>query len=98
MEIANSKLRAWFFTAGELLCSFYFLFSLCLGAYFVFKGEMTVGSLLIYLNLVNYLVNPLTGLASMWASFQRSATAVERLSTVLDLEPESHGLPSTIRL
>ena len=94
LEIANSKLRAWFFTAGELLCSFYFLFSLCLGAYFVFKGEMTVGSLLIYLNLVNYLVNPLTGLASMWASFQRSATAVERLSTVLDLEPESHGLPS----
>ncbi|WP_152534740.1 ABC transporter ATP-binding protein [Bacillus cihuensis] len=94
LEIANSKLRAWFFTAGELLCSFYFLFSLCLGAYFVFTGEMTVGSLLIYVNLVNYLVNPLTGLAAMWASFQRSATAVERLSTVLDLEPESYGLPS----
>lgn len=94
LEISNSKLRAWFFTAGELLCSFYYLFSLCLGAYFVFKGEMTVGSLLIYVNLVNYLINPLTGLASMWASFQRSATAVERLSTVLDLEPESKGLPS----
>ena len=46
------------------------------------------------MNLVNYLVNPLMGLASMWASFQRSATAVERLSTVLDLHPESDTLPT----
>ncbi len=94
LERANSKLRAWFFTAGELLSSFSFLFSLCLGAYFVFRGEMTVGTLLIFINLVNYLVSPLMGLASIWASFQRSATAVERLSTVLDLHPESDTLPT----
>lgn len=94
LERANSKLRAWFYTAGELLSSFSFIFSLCLGAYFVFKGEMTVGSLLIFINLVNYLVRPLIGLANMWASFQRSATAVERLSTVLDLHPESDTLPT----
>lgn len=94
LERENAKLRAWFYTAGELLSSFSFLVGLCLGAYFVFKGEMTVGSLLIFINLVNYLVSPLMGLASMWASFQRSATAVERLSIVLDLHPESDTLPS----
>lgn len=94
LERANSKLRAWFLTAGELLSSFSFIFSLCLGAYFVFTGEMTVGSLLIFINLVNYLVSPLMSLAGMWASFQRSVTAVERLSTVLDIKPESDTLPS----
>ncbi|MFJ8265554.1 ABC transporter ATP-binding protein [Peribacillus asahii] len=94
LEMSNSKLRGWFYITGELLSSFCYLFSLCMGAYFVFKGEMTVGSLLIFSNLVHYLVNPLTGLASMWAGFQRSATAVERLSTVLDLGPDSLTLPT----
>ncbi|MEH6949654.1 ABC transporter ATP-binding protein, partial [Bacillus sp. JJ634] len=92
LEKANAKLRGWFFTAGELLSSFSYLFSLCLGAYFVYKGEMTVGSLLIFFNLVNYLVSPLTGIAGLWASFQRSATAVERLFSVLGITPESSKL------
>ena len=43
---------------------------------------------------MQHLINPLTGLAGLWGSFQSSASAVERISNVLDVVPESSELPS----
>ncbi|MGV3464798.1 MAG: ABC transporter ATP-binding protein [Heyndrickxia sp.] len=84
LELSNAKLSGWFYSAGQLVCSVIYIVSLCLGAYYVLKGEMKVGSLLIFVNLVNHLVYPLTGLASQWAGFQRSVTSMERLLKILE--------------
>lgn len=84
LELSNAKLSGWFYSAGQLVSSIIYLISLCLGAYYVLKGEMQVGSLLIFVNLVNHLVYPLTGLASQWAGFQRSVTSMERLLKILE--------------
>ncbi|CAG9613440.1 Putative multidrug export ATP-binding/permease protein [Bacillus rhizoplanae] len=89
LELDNTKLGGWFYAGGQAVSSFTFLISLCLGAYFVSDGVMSVGSLLTFINLVNHLVYPLTGLAGQWAGFQRSITAVERLLKILELPTES---------
>ena len=92
LELENTKLGGWFYAGGQAVSSFTFLISLCLGAYFVSDGVMSVGSLLTFINLVNHLVYPLTGLASQWAGFQRSITAVERLLQILELPTESRNV------
>lgn len=94
LEIENAKLQGWYYSGGQLVSSITYLISLCLGAYFVSKNTMTVGSLLMFVNLVNYLVYPLTGLAGQWAGFQRSITAIERVMNVLEQPTDSKILPS----
>lgn len=94
LELENSKLQGWFNAGGSLLSSVTFYSCLLLGAYYVSLDMMTVGSLLTFVNLVNHLVYPLTGLAGQWAGFQHSVTAVERILSVLEEEPGSENLPN----
>ena len=94
LELKNAKLQGWYSSAGYLLNSIVFLFSLCLGAYLVSEKTMTVGTLLTFTNLVGYLVYPLTGLASQWASFQRSIAAMERVIDLLEKPVASNELSS----
>ena len=94
LELKNAKLQGWYSSAGYLLNSVVFLFSLCLGAYFVSERTMTVGNLLTFTNLVGHLVYPLTGLASQWAGFQRSLAAMERIIDLLEKPVASQELPS----
>lgn len=93
----NAKLRGWFFAGGAGISSLTFLASLGLGAYFVAEGDLSVGALITYLMLVNHLIYPLTGLAGQWAGFQRSVSAVERLTRVLAQPKESDKLPASIK-
>jgi ATP-binding cassette, subfamily B, bacterial len=92
LELDNAKLQGWYYSGGYLINSIVFLTSLCLGAYFVSIGDMTVGSLLTFTNLVGYLVSPLTGMAGQWAGFQRSVTAIERLIALLERPASSSDL------
>jgi ATP-binding cassette subfamily B protein len=96
LELKNAKLRGWFYVGGQAVSTFAFLVSLCLGAYFVSMDVMTVGSLLIFVNLVNHLVYPLTELAGQWAGFQRSASAMERILKVLEHRTEARDLPEEL--
>ncbi|MGM0874198.1 MAG: ABC transporter ATP-binding protein [Bacillota bacterium] len=93
LEMKNAKLRGSFSVAGGTISSISYIISLCLGAFFVSKGNITVGSLLTFVSLMQRLISPLTGLAGLWGSFQSSASAVERISTVLDEDPETLELP-----
>lgn len=94
VELSNAKLRGWFSSGSQLIGSFAYYLCLLLGAYFVSKNSMSVGSLLTFLSLLGNLVYPLTGLASQWAGFQRSITAVERILKVVDEQVVSRDLPS----
>jgi ATP-binding cassette subfamily B protein len=93
LELKEAKLRGWFHAGGDAIGSFVFLVSLCLGAYFVLNNSITVGSLMSFVNLTNHLVYPLTGLAGLWAGFQRSISAVERILIILEQPTESADLP-----
>lgn len=93
LEMKNAKLRGSFYVAGNAVSSISYIISLCLGAFFVTNGSITIGSLLTFITLMQHLINPLTGLAGLWGSFQSSASAVERISIVLDEQPEGLDLP-----
>jgi ATP-binding cassette, subfamily B, bacterial len=92
LEMANAKLSGWFSSGGQLVSSTTYLVSLCLGAYYVSTGVISVGSLLTFVSLVSYLVSPLTGLAGQWAGFQWSVSALERVLDVFDEPVESDKL------
>jgi ATP-binding cassette, subfamily B, bacterial len=93
LELSNAKLRGWFQAGSDAMGSAVFLTSLLLGAYYVLQQRMTVGSLLSFVNLTGHLLYPLTGLAALWAGFQRAATAVERLAAVLQQQTVAPQLP-----
>ncbi|WP_456277321.1 ABC transporter ATP-binding protein [Bacillus sp. AK128] len=94
LDLKDAKLRGWFYTGGAAVGSITFLTSLVLGAYFVSNSVITVGALFTFINLVNYLVSPLTGLAGQWAGYQYSATALERIIDLLEKKTEYSELPS----
>lgn len=93
LELKNAKLQGLFSSGGNLVSSLSFYVTLLLGAYYVSQAQMSVGALLTFLNLVGHLVYPLTGLASQWAGFQRSVTAVERIMNVIEVPVEGMDLP-----
>ncbi|CAN7714172.1 ABC transporter ATP-binding protein [Paenibacillus sp. LjRoot153] len=97
LELSNAKLRGWFYVGGHAVSSITFLVSLCMGSYYVSLGDLTVGSLLIFVNLVNHLVYPLTELAGQWAGFQRSSSAMERIFKILEQPTESRALPAFVQ-
>jgi ATP-binding cassette, subfamily B, bacterial len=94
LELQNAKLQGFFSAGGQLISSLSFLISISLGAYFVSSKILTVGALLTFINLVHHLVYPLTDLASKWAGFQHSVSALERIFKILDQRPESIQLPA----
>ncbi|WP_394184137.1 ABC transporter ATP-binding protein [Metabacillus halosaccharovorans] len=94
LEMKNAKLRSTFYVVGGLISSLSYIIGLCLGAFFVSNGQITVGSLLTFVTLMQHLISPLTGLAGLWGSFQSSASAVERISNVLDIQLDNHELPT----
>jgi ATP-binding cassette, subfamily B, bacterial len=94
LELQNAKLHGWFSAGGQLISSLSFLISISLGAYFVSVEIMTVGALFTFINLVHHLVYPLSDLASKWAGFQHSVSALERIFNILEQDPESLELPA----
>lgn len=97
MEIENAKFQGWFHAGGQLVGTALFFVTLFLGAVFIARGLMTAGMLLTFINLVNHLMYPLTGLAGQWAGYQRSVTAVERISNVLNHPVDSQDLPAYVK-
>ncbi|WP_406944814.1 ABC transporter ATP-binding protein [Halobacillus sp. SY10] len=91
LEMKDAKLRGWFYTGGEAVGTITFLVSVLVGAFFVTDQVLTVGALLTFINLVNHLVYPMTGLAGQWAGYQRSASALERVLHLLDRAQETSG-------
>jgi ATP-binding cassette, subfamily B, bacterial len=94
LELDNAKLRSWYNTGGQIIGSVIFMVNLSIGALFVSKGALTVGALLTFLNLVNHLFYPVTGLAGLWAGFQRSVAALERVLDIMEKTPDTKELPS----
>lgn len=73
-----------------------FFVSLGLGAYFVSRGEITVGALLAFVNLIQHLLYPFSGLASQWGGLQRSLASLERIWKVMDEKPQRAEFPAYI--
>jgi ATP-binding cassette, subfamily B, bacterial len=90
VEMQQAKLRGWFQVGSGAVGSATFFLSMGMGAFFVANRSMSVGDLVAFNNLMHYMVSPLSGLAALWGSFQRSLSSVERIVHVME-EPAEPG-------
>ena len=75
-------------TTGAFLSQLSGLITLWVGAYLVIQGELTIGQLIAFRIISGYVVGPLINLATSWQTFQGVALSIERLSDVVDAQPE----------
>jgi subfamily B ATP-binding cassette protein HlyB/CyaB len=68
------------------------LLVLWVGAYLVLQGELTLGQLIAFRIISGYVTGPLLRLAQLWQSFQEIGLSIERLSDILDTNPEADDL------
>ncbi len=61
---------------------------LAYGSYQVIKGELSLGTMIAFNTLLGYLYGPCQSLAGQYIGLQTSLVAVNRISEVLEIEPE----------
>lgn len=64
---------------------------LVLGAYWIIKGNWTVGSLLAFQSYLGYVFGPAYSLANANIQLQNALGALQRVSAIYDIVPEEHG-------
>jgi ATP-binding cassette, subfamily B, bacterial HlyB/CyaB len=65
------------------------LIILWFGSYLVLKGQLTLGELIAFRILSNYVTNPILRLTQLWQNFQETALSFERLSDIVDTPQEA---------
>ncbi|WP_145333788.1 peptidase domain-containing ABC transporter [Paenibacillus xylanexedens] len=61
---------------------------LWIGANEVLKGQLTIGQLITFNALLAYFLNPILNLINLQSSLQTAIVAADRLTEIMDLEPE----------
>ena len=64
--------------------------TLAVGAYWIIKGQWTIGSLLAFQAYLAYVFGPAQFLASSNLQFQKALAALERISALFGILPEDH--------
>ena len=95
-ERKESRLIGWLQAGSSTISLTSFFISLGLGAYFVARGSISIGALLAFVNLVQHLLYPFSGIARQWGGLQRSLAAVERLWKIIDEKPRKLGFPEYV--
>jgi ATP-binding cassette subfamily B protein len=65
------------------------LLVLCVGAYLVLKGQLTLGQLIAFRIISGYVTTPLLRLANLYQGFQKTAISIERIGDILNNVQES---------
>ena len=82
---ANNSLTSFLNQASSLSV-------LCVGAYLVIKGQLSLGQLIAFRIIAGYVTTPLLRLSNLYQSFQQVSISLERLSDIIDTPQESTDL------
>lgn len=88
---SGMKLGAWeglASFAGTLFGNVMSMVTLGLGAYFVLQGEATVGSLIMIVQLLNYIITPVTKFSSAVAGVGQAVASSSRIGMLYELPAE----------
>lgn len=64
--------------------------TLWFGAWLVIQGQLTIGQLIAISMLLSNIISPFKRMVMLWNSYQEVVIAIERISDVLDTEPEEN--------
>jgi len=67
------------------------LLVICVGAFLVLNGELTLGGLIAFRIISGYITQPLLRLTQLWQNFQETALSLERLSDIIDHPQEQEA-------
>ncbi|WP_167577800.1 ABC transporter ATP-binding protein [Ammoniphilus sp. YIM 78166] len=93
LEMKDTKLFGIMQAGTAAVGMIAYFINLGFGSYLVATGALSIGSLLAFLTLMQYLVYPFTGMASSWSQFQRSVAAFERVWEIMCSPPEWKNMP-----
>ena len=68
------------------------LLVLCVGAYLVINGFLTLGQLIAFRIIAGYVTTPLLRLSNLYQNFQQTSISLERLADIIDFPSESSAL------
>lgn len=87
MAMLAARVRSTHLPAIELLPNLGLIFVLAYGGHLVLKGELSIGTLIMFNFFVILLINPLRMLGQIIAGAQRAAAAAERVERILSEDP-----------
>lgn len=79
---------------SEIICAII----VCLSAYYIVKGRMTIGDLIVFYSYLGYFITPLRRFAELNVSYARSIAGIERVFEILDTPPDIQEKPNSIEL
>lgn len=71
--------------SGILLANVMFMAALGVGAYFVLRGETTVGSLIAIVQLLNFIVEPVSTIINSISQISQAIASANRIGTIYEL-------------
>jgi len=89
--LALARLRAITQSTGFGVAIFPFLITLGFGGYLAITGKLTFGFLMAFINLMNFVANPIASLPTQFARMSEAAGAGKRVFDLLDSEVERTG-------
>ncbi|MEI3613881.1 ABC transporter ATP-binding protein [Pseudogracilibacillus sp. SO30301A] len=95
-DLQKGKAQAALQGSSQAIGFLTFLIAFGLGAYYVLIGDITIGALLAFIQLLNHVVWPFSGLAQVWGLTQESLSACDRIFRVFkekrqfDTFPQKH--------
>jgi len=90
-------LNSVFFPGIELLGSVAMVCVLFVGARLIDDGSLTIGTLVSSVFVLNLVFQPLQELSDLYGQLQSAGAAMEKITTVLDTEPEIRDRPDARR-
>ena len=91
-------LNSLFFPGIELLGAIAMVAILGVGGHMVSAGSLSIGTLAAAVFMLNLIFQPLQELSDLYGQVQSAGAAMEKISLVLDVEPEIRDAPGARRL
>ncbi|MFU1798498.1 ABC transporter ATP-binding protein [Paenibacillus azoreducens] len=93
LEIKGGRIHASLAATATAVGFLSFIITFVLGAVFVSNGSMAIGGLIAFIQLMNHLTWPFTGMAALWGDLQQALGAADRIFRLMDEQPEYAALP-----
>src|SRR3989442_12239684 len=97
-SIRVARLEAAATRSSQIITALGMAAAVLFGAMQVLHGRMLPGELVLVVAYLNNLFKPLRGLAKLSTDFSKAMASAERISEVLDLEPEIQDRPEAIEV
>ncbi len=94
--IRQARLEAVAKRSTEIISSLGKAITILVGSWGVLKGSMTPGELLVFVSYVNAIYKPIRGSARLSATLSKAVVSAERISDILEVEPEIQDSPDAI--